>query len=389
MATVYVSYRSTERPFVEAVMSRLEPRHTIRIDYKIPVGADWRSHQLEELLTSDVFLVFVSHDTGGSDFQSSEMGAARFCSSVLDGKLIISALIDDVNPPRPLAHLDCLDLRNRDPDQAAKAIDEAIAQRKPRVRLFISHAHRDADLASRVVEVISTGLEVPAKELRCTSVPGYQLDLGTMAPEALRRELGSAACVVAVLTPNSLGNDWVLFELGAAWANAKVSIPLLAGGLQDKDIPGPFRGAAGGQLSSAATLDHMIDQLEKLLGWRQRTDLAGRNKRYELVDYVKAKTFPRDSIEDELRASFAAKRARIGSKQGQVLDYITAKLGQRPHIGQEELARQFADLKPALYYRLEMLRLLGFLDRANIGESRGVPVWGWTLSDSYRREVGL
>jgi len=233
MTTVYVSYRSTEQPFVEAVMSRLEPRHDIRIDYKIPVGADWRSHQLDELRTSEVFLVFVSHDTRGSDFQNAEMGGARFCASFLDGKLIVPALINDVEPPRPLAHLDYLDLRHRDPDRAAEEIDQAIARRAPRVRLFISHAHLDADLASRLVDVISASLEVPAGELRCTSVPGYQLDLGTMAPDALRRELGSAACVIALLTPSSQGNDWVLFELGAAWANAKVSVPLLAGGLQD------------------------------------------------------------------------------------------------------------------------------------------------------------
>jgi hypothetical protein len=388
MATVYVSYRSTERPFVEAVMSRLEPRHDIRIDYLLPAGVDWRSRQLEDLRASEAFLVLVSHDTQHSDLQLAEIGGARFCSSYLDGKLIIPALLDDVAPPRSIADLDYLDLRHRDLDQAAQEIEEAIANRAQRVRLFVSHAHRDSDLASRLVDVITSSLEVPKGALRCTSVPGYQLDLGTMGPGALRQELGSAACVLAVLTPNSLANDWVLFELGAAWANATVSIPLLAGGLQDKDIPGPLRGAAGGQLTAAATLDHMIDQLEKLLGWRQIADLSARNKRYELVKYVEIKTFARDSLEDELRAGFAAKRARMGAKQGQVLDYITANLRGRPHIMQEELASKFKDLETSLYYRLEQLRLLGFVGRVDLGELRGEPVWGWTLSEKYRREVG-
>ena len=389
MASVYVSYRSTEQPFVQAVMSRLEPRHDIRIDYKIPVGADWRSQQLDELRTSEVFLVFVSRDTCGSDFQNAEMGGARFCSSFLDGKLIVPVLIDDVPPPRPLAHLDCLRLWHRDPDRAAMEIDGAIAGRKPRVRLFISHAHRDADLASRLVDVITSGLQVPSGELRCTSVTGFQLDLGTMAPDALRRELGSAACVIAVLTPNSQGNDWVLFELGAAWANAKVSIPLLAGGLEDKDIPGPFRGAAGGQLSLPATLDRMMDQLQAALGWQPRTDLAGRSKRYELVDYVKAKAFPRESVEYDLRASFAAKRARIGERQGRLLDRVAAEPGGTTPIAEGELAKQFPELAPGLYYRLEQLRLLGFLDREKLAERGGGWVWGWTLSEPYRREIGL
>ena len=100
MATVYVSYRNREQPFVKAVMSLLEDSHDIRIDYKVPPGMDWRSYQHDELRRSDVFLVFVSNDTRDSDFQNAEIGAARFCSAFLDSKLIVPALIGDVEPPR-------------------------------------------------------------------------------------------------------------------------------------------------------------------------------------------------------------------------------------------------------------------------------------------------
>ena len=43
LATIYVSYRSSDEPFVRAVVDRLETRHDVRIDYHIPAGADWRS----------------------------------------------------------------------------------------------------------------------------------------------------------------------------------------------------------------------------------------------------------------------------------------------------------------------------------------------------------
>lgn len=388
MATVYVSYRSTEQPFVQAVMARLEPRHDIHIDYKIPVGVDWRGHQLDELRACEVFLAFVSQGTSASDFQNAEFGSARFSSVFLDGKLIIPALIDDVSPPRPLENLDLLDLRHRDMDIAAKEIDDAIARRAPRVRLFVSHAHRDADLAQRLVDCLVAGLDVPDGALRCTSVPGYQLDLGTMAPDALRRELGSSACVVALLTPNSIGNDWVLFELGAAWSNATVSIPLLAGGLQSKDIPGPFRGAAGGPLESQGTLDNLMNQLAKRLGWTQRTDPAARNKQYALTDYAKSKTFARGGLDDELKAGFLAKRAHIGARQGQVLDHIAARSTATAPLTQVQLARDFAQFEPGLFYRLEQLRLLGFIDRINTAGQGSEPVWAWTLSAAYRLEIG-
>ena len=38
MATVYVSYRSTEEPFVRAVVAKLQTRHQIRIDLRLPLA---------------------------------------------------------------------------------------------------------------------------------------------------------------------------------------------------------------------------------------------------------------------------------------------------------------------------------------------------------------
>ena len=188
MATIYVSYRNNEQPFVEAVILRLEQDHDVRIDYKIPPGADWRSHQQEELRRCDVFLVFVS-------------------------------------------------------------------------------VHRE-------------------------------------------------------------------------------------------------------------------------LSWPRRTDLQGRQKLYELVEYASKRTFADDSPRQDLTASFTAKRARLGSHQGRLLDYVTSHQGGRPYIPYEEVKTEFDSLRTTVYYRLEHLRLLGFLSR-QIGDRGGEPLWGWSLSDSYRREVGL
>jgi hypothetical protein len=300
---------------------------------------------------------------------------------------VLPVRIDGVEGPRTLIDLDHLDLQHRNPDLAARKIDEAIARRQARVRLFISHAHRDADLAERLLDFITASLEVPDRQLRCTSVPGHQLDLGTMAPEALRTELGSAGCIVALLTPNSLGNEWVLFELGAAWANARMFIPLLAGGLRERDIPGPFRGAAGGELASPMTLERLVEQVQRVLGWPSRRNSGERSRRsQELVDYAKRKTFPRDSPEAETKASFAAKRAWIGGTQGRLLDHL-AKPSNTAPSAQEELSERLKLPPKELYYRLEQLRLLGFVTRVRLRETDDGPVWGWALSDPYRSEI--
>lgn len=238
MTTVYVSYNSAESSFVRDIIGRLEAeKHGIFVDYKNPIGSRWRDHMFENLKISEVFIVFASAGTANSEYQNAEIGSARFCSTYIDQKLIIPIVIDPLPIPKNLQDLDCLVYPERNPEEVTKAILDAIEHRPRRIRLFISHSHKDEDLAKKLVDVITFGLEVPRGAMRCTSVPGYQLDLGTMGSEALRRELGSAACVIAILTPNSLAADWVLFELGAAWANAKMAVPLLAGGLIDQDIP--------------------------------------------------------------------------------------------------------------------------------------------------------
>jgi len=389
MTKVYVSYRRPEHKFIKAVVSHLAPQHEILVDMNLPDGVDFRDYQADWMRAADVFLIFVSEGTRTSGYQNSEIGAARLWSKFVDGKLIVPVRLGDAPLPQPIEDLHHLAIGDRDPKAAAEAIRGAIAKRLTRVRLFISHAHRDEDLASRLVDVITSNLEVPAGELRCTSVPGYQLDLGVMAPEALRRELGTAACVVGLLTPNSIGTEWVLFELGAAWANAKVTIPLLAGKLEDRDIPGPFRGAAGGLLKNAVTLDHLLDQLQRELGWRRRSDLSARKKQYDLVEYVENKVFTHDPLEEELKASYAARRARVGATQGRLLDYVTARLGERRFIPIDEITRSFSTVQTSLFYRLEQLRLLGFLSRVAIDENDADPAYGWTLSEKYRRELGL
>lgn len=291
MAVVYVSYKSTEKSFVESVVDILARTHDIRIDYKLRRGVAWRQRSLEELRDADVFLVFVSRETRSSAFQNAEIGAARFCARFADNKAVLPVWIDETEC-ETLDDFHYINATHRIVTKTAKKILAEIEGLPSRVRLFISHAHLDVDLATKLIEVIASHFEVPDGELRCSSVPGYQLNMGTNASEALQRELGSACAVIALITPNSLTADWVRFELGAAWANARVTIPLLAGGLEDKDIPGPFRGAAGGQLKAPETLNRLLEQLKKELGWRTRKNPIAKRAR-GLTKYAGQLTFNR------------------------------------------------------------------------------------------------
>lgn len=389
MASIYISYKSEDLAFVRQVVDLLgQQRHRVFIDYDMPYGVERRSHLQERLKEAEVFVVFASDLTETSSFQNAEIGAARFCSAFLDGKLVIPIALDPGPIPRTLETIDVW-RAGRDTQGIVAEILQAIERQNQRVRLFVSHSHEDQDLAERLADVISSGLEVPPGALRSTSVPGYQLDLGKMAPEALRRELGSAGCVIAMLTPNSLASEWVLFELGAAWANVTTAIPLLAGGMGDNDIPGPFRGAAGGQMKDPLVLDSLLDQLERILGWRQRRDLPSRRKRLDLAEYANQKRFPASGRATASRPNFGASLAQIGQTQRRILDFVAYGRTGRSHIPQDEIASRFSDVSTGVYYRLEQLRLLGLLDRVRTGEVNNVPAYAWTLSERYQNELGL
>jgi nucleoside 2-deoxyribosyltransferase len=53
------------------------------------------------------------------------------------------------------------------------------------------------------------------------------LNAGEKWENKLRNELSAADVVVAILTPRSVHSNWVLHEIGAAWALDKPIIPII------------------------------------------------------------------------------------------------------------------------------------------------------------------
>lgn len=269
-------------------------------------------------------------------------------------------------------------------------VSERLDAPKGRVGVFVSHAHQDSDIARRLINALEAAMRVPDGAIRCTSVQGYKLDLGSMPADVLRRELVSADTVVAILTPHSLASQWVLFELGAAWIQVKQAIPLLAGDIREVDLPGPLSSASLGRLDNPSALVQFLAQVEKSLGWpRKQTYPAAIEELTQLAVEVGAKRFFEDDVEQEVKASFTAKRARIGAGQSRILDHITHHRGDRPYFSQQDLQKDLKDIQTDMYYRLEQLRYLGFLTRQQIGKSEArLPVFGWRLSDKYKTEIG-
>ena len=214
--------------------------------------------------------------------------------------------------------------------------------------------------------------------IRYASVEGYKLDLGSMPADVLRRERPTAwPCDGYCLSSAQLG-----FES----SGRSRCLPEIYG---RKTFRGPLSSVAPGSLGSLTALVQFLDRVERRLGWQRRaTHPAAIDELAQLAADVSKNRFFEDDVERELKASFTAKRARIGAGQRSHLDDITHNRGNHLYVLQQNLQKYLKDIQTDIYYRLEKLRHLGFLTRQDIGKPEArLPVCGWRLSDRYKAEI--
>lgn len=95
-----------------------------------------------------------------------------------------------------------------------------------------------------------------------------------------------------------------------------------------------------------------------------------------------------EPIPEDLKISLSERRVNLASKmQGEILHFIqyTMEKDSQGRVEQKTIANQFNKPDSEIYYRLEQLRLLGFLKKEAMGTfSNGYTRWGYSLSVEYR-----
>jgi hypothetical protein len=86
----------------------------------------------------------------------------------------------------------------------------ARAQGRGNYQVFVSHATADKWLAMRICEKIQ---EVGGSTFR----DDRDINGGDDIPEEIRQQIKHSQEMVVLLTPESVGREWVLLEVGAAW----------------------------------------------------------------------------------------------------------------------------------------------------------------------------
>jgi len=134
------------------------------------------------------------------------------------------------------------------------------------LKIFVSHAAADVDLAKALVDCLLSCFEIPDADIRCTSVPGHKLPVGADVASTLKNDLSDSAVVIGLLTPSAVSSSWVLFELGAAWGAAKRILPIVGAGLDFSDLPGPLGGHHAVRASDENGMTQLLDELQQVTG---------------------------------------------------------------------------------------------------------------------------
>lgn len=134
------------------------------------------------------------------------------------------------------------------------------------MELFISHSSGDAKVAEALIEFLRSALDIPASQVRCTSVDGYRLPGGADTKQQLRQEVSDAESFIALVSPDSLKSSFMMFELGARWGAVKHLIPLTIRGMRAGSLPSPLNDLNALDAANEAQLHQLVRDLGKVIG---------------------------------------------------------------------------------------------------------------------------
>jgi len=156
-------------------------------------------------------------------------------------------------------------LESLPPSSAASSPDLSSQLYGTSMKIFVSHSSKDKAIAEAFVNLIKTALNIPSKDIRCTSVEGYKLPAGADSNEQLRSEVFDCEVFVALLSPTSMKSMYVMFELGARWGTRRHLVPIRVGGLEPSALKAPLSGIHAISGESETDMHQLLSDFGKTL----------------------------------------------------------------------------------------------------------------------------
>jgi hypothetical protein len=161
----------------------------------------------------------------------------------------------------------------------------------------------------------------------------------------------------------------------------------------------------GGVILFLAAANHGIPQLSlqiQELGWRFAVAVLGvsltlcgivigvraRRDAKPLADRSSFELALPEPIRRQYALSFLARKDKLVVSQRVLLDYLEAESKRRGAVRQEEMEDRFGDKYPGVYWRLETLIFLGFIEKEVANHRDAIPVYIYRLSPGYGDQLG-
>jgi hypothetical protein len=283
MATILLLYHSNDRNYADALERALSDKgHDVRRRAADTFSGDeWRRALQDELPSSDAGILLITESFLRLNHLTAETGAVE-ALSLERGLFVVPVIVGGLPTPKFLQHLDDLTVRVGSPREfsdkhsaivhAFEAYFSTLGGHYPRV--FISHRHKDEDVATALVRLLEAAFYIERADIRCTSVHPYRLPPGERTAERVRNEIRRARVVLGILTPDTKDSSYVLLELGASWGQEVASWPLLAKGATVTDVPSPISDVQVLRLEDERECHQLIDDLPELTGLKRRVGVG-------------------------------------------------------------------------------------------------------------------
>ncbi len=267
MARVFISCNNHD--FVvgkklEEALRKLGHVMTLPVDAK-PAGR-WEEQLLHGLHTADAFICLLTPAGMASSWVLAQTGMA--ISREYTKNMLVLPVCPKDKIPNFVAAFHCFWLAGDDRvaiKRLAVNLNKAIVTHRAAQppRIFLSHRHKDAKVARKVIDLLKSAFHVELRDVRCTSVPGYRLAVGSQSADSLQTDLRGAEIVMGLIGPDTSESDYVLFELGASWGLRKPTFPLRIAGATFKHLPEVLREKSSLLLEDVTQCLQLVEDVDR------------------------------------------------------------------------------------------------------------------------------
>ena len=286
MARIFLSYHGDDRDTarqLEKGLAQCGHQSVWGVDELI-AGRGWGELMPRRLAEADAVVAIITPKSEACPSLWCEIGAARALAIGPRRIALLPVLIGIDKAPSHAGDIlvlfgnDGLPNLIKEIDRALNAHLETLRQEAVRVsfpKIFISHRHKDQEIARALAGTLSAMFELAPADIRCTSVQPYRLPFGKNTGERLRDEVKHAQVVLGILSPDTAESTYVMFELGAAWGQRIYTCPLLSKGAMNNHIPAPIFDLSPARLWIDAEVYQLLGDLEKEIGMTRRDGVQG------------------------------------------------------------------------------------------------------------------